>query len=285
MRDSRVRVLYILGLGHSGTTLLSLLLSGDPEVFAGGHLIESKRIFTDQADKLKISDGTNVATSPFWKTVKEKLSQRGVRISTSGQIGRLDEGNKSEDIAEYYEVILEVSGKSIITDNSRVKDYRDFLKQGHCDVFNIHVVRDVRGLVYSHMRKKRKSTFIGLSIRWLVENLPYALWCRFRKDTIHIRYEDLISDSSEILRTIFKALVYFGSGQLNKRIFVAEAISSHNLMFSGNRLRLNRIEKISIDSEYIDRLPPYNWWLATVMAFPMLLLSGYPLRRKLPKQL
>lgn len=284
MPESQVRVFYILGLGHSGTTLLTLLLSGDPDVFAGGHLIESKRIFTDQADKLKISDGTNAATSAFWNTVKYKLKKKGVNISTTKKIGRLDEGNKSGEISEFYRVILEVSGASIIADNSRVTDYRDFLKSGNCHVFNIHVSRDVRGVIYSHMRKCRKSIFIGLSIRWLKENLPYVIWRRFRKDTIHIRYEDLVSDTSEILEEIFnKASVYFGSGRLGTKNSVSEVVSSRNLMFSGNRLRLSKIQQIAIDDEYVHRLPPSKWWLATVVAFPMLLLSGYPMRRALPK--
>ena len=140
------RVVYITSRGHSGSTLLSLLLSGHSAVVSAGEL--KMLVNPDPQRRLCSCHRLEPGRCPFWSDV-----QRRVMVSTGVPLDQLvlGEDGSEVDFREHnqalFEAIAAVSGASVIVDSSkslpRLARLLDAQVQG--GVFQIHPVHLHRG--------------------------------------------------------------------------------------------------------------------------------------------
>lgn len=198
-------ILYILGYGRSGSTLLSRLLHCHQQVLSVGELgrlphqlINNK--FPKYCGCRKLFSRCTVWGNIFDQTLKKDL----INLSfTEWNLFLLEELFKTKPNA------------SVIVDSSC-----DFKRLLHLQKANItknyhlkilFLSRDSRGVIHSTSNKgygngKWKQPLLRAIISWYIRNRQYInIFSKSEKNRIlHIKYEELVNDTSNTLRDIHK---------------------------------------------------------------------------------
>jgi hypothetical protein len=265
---SRLRLIYVLGVGRSGSTLLDLLLGRRRGVVGVGE-------FTNVTEWLRTgqlcSCGEPVASCEMWSEVR-----RGVAADTaaesvsfgSGKTGTLHAifrallSGKSfpayADVAglnrAYLDRVREVTDAEVVVDSS--KDIRRACVLAASDLFDIrflHLVRDPRGVMWSRLKTKRNSTdprdgskqarsCSATMRRWVGVNLVSLAFgvTRWRGRYCVVRYEDLATDPEATLRRVATWA----------DLPVGEAAASTPHLIAGNLVKMRPIADIRLDDEW-----------------------------------
>lgn len=267
------RLIYVIGNGHSGTTLLCLLLGANPHIFAGGHLRLYKKMYTE-ADTIRVSNGDVLRDSPLWNEVKQLLQERGQ--TPDFETPDFD----AREMRAVYQAILDITGDSVICDNSmNIKQLNSLIAES-IDTFIVHIVRDGRAVQHSMTRKYPDSNVWEI---WRNYNL--MIWNKYRGDRRYtcVRYEDLVRDPRQVTqRLLDRVAAFFGDERLRTLPEGDELFRFDNLMFDANRMRFKRDQRIVPDLEYLHTTSLYQWMRQTWVMAPALLRFGYPLLRRMP---
>ncbi|NMC21299.1 MAG: sulfotransferase [Thermogutta sp.] len=192
---TRPRVVFILGTGRSGSTVLDLLLGAHPDIQGVGELCNVVR--GGWIGGQYCSCGRRTPECDFWQAVREQWRQESggadprhyeyllqafeqrrlsaLRLAWTRRPDHLTlparSGAEFRDYAEQtaalFRAIAAVSGRSIIVDSSKnpvralalLRMDRDL---GRIDLRLIHLVRDVRGFAWSNRKSFRKDEAKGV---------------------------------------------------------------------------------------------------------------------------
>lgn len=199
---AKPKLVYIVSLGHSGSTLLDLLISGHPAVATAG---EAKNLNPRRMSRRRCHCGQRVSECPFWQRVAAVLWERHQL-----PFGALDLESGCDATFEMHNLALfsavrEVTGRDIIVDSSKnVERLRRLLDTGRFDIRPIHLVRAPHGFVYSNIRKGRHN--------WIAQSRIYASglkWARtLLRDVNHayVRYEELAVAPARVLSVLMPRL-------------------------------------------------------------------------------
>lgn len=209
-------LVYILGSGRCGSTLLDLLLGGHPDILALGELSTLNTAFhpldPPAADGLVARSAE--AYVAFWGAVKERYEEgtgqafEDARLNAPRwkEVARMSRPEVNR-WARRNELILEaahaLSGRPILTDASK-RAHRLFLlhRSGRFELKVIHLVRDGRAVANSYLH--RYDSF-GAGLRtWTTTALAASLLRRrfYQRDWLRVRYEDLAADPEATLRWV-----------------------------------------------------------------------------------
>lgn len=169
-------MIYIGGMGRSGSTLLDRLLGQVPGVQGLGELAQIwKCVATDE----QCSCGRQFSTCDFWQAIGEKayggwnnvdvelMLRRQQRLETlRGNprlvIGRMPANSRQEllDYADHYTRIYQaaaaMSGAKVVIDSSKSPGRAFFLRWlPDIDLRVVQLVRDARGVAYSLTKKSK----------------------------------------------------------------------------------------------------------------------------------
>lgn len=169
-----------------------------------------------------------------------------------------------------YQAIQAVSEKTIIVDSSKIiiRPYA-LLKSQIIDLYLCHLIRDGRGVVWSHMKPKEreKKQAAGrpkdyyprhpqqITIRWLVTNLV-ADWMinqAGKRHGITVLYEQMIQDPEGQLNRI-GSLVGEDYSEIGRRLKAGQHMYIGN-MAAGNSIRMAKSITLKSDVEWADKLP------------------------------
>ncbi|MGC9666711.1 sulfotransferase [Planosporangium sp. 12N6] len=162
-----VRVLFLGGLGRSGTTLLERILGGLPGVCGLGEVIHLWERDLRQGDRCGC--GTPFADCDFWRCVGQEAFGGWHRVDVDRvltlrraverlrHIPRLAAGSVNSNLVEYatyysrlYDAAAAVSGARVLVDSSKHPGLAFCLRQAAgVDLRVVHVVRDSRGVAHS----------------------------------------------------------------------------------------------------------------------------------------
>jgi hypothetical protein len=196
-RDYPVRVIYLGGLGRSGTTLLERLLGELPGVCASGEIVHLWQ--RGVAENERCGCGLQFSACEFWKQVGKEAFGGWDKVDT-GRIGQLKDtvdrtrmiprlsrrsrgrgqspdqltrGSRptrcGADLTEYsefyvrvYRAIADVSGCDALVDSSKHASLAFCLSsRPEIDLRVIHVVRDSRAVAYSWTTKVARPEVSG----------------------------------------------------------------------------------------------------------------------------
>lgn len=306
MNDQPLRILFVVGAGRSGTTLLDLLLGQVPGFFSGG---EVSYVWTRalQDDQLC---GCNVPfrSCTFWQEVfrqafggmdqvdLEHVAQLTRRVNHDRYVPfrRL---SSTEDRAAYevygrllgrlFHAVRDVSGARWIVDSSKGPFQRVALDAiPGAEIHTIHLVRDSRAVAFSWQRKK-----VRREIHWKqAEMKVFPAW----KSALHwdkrllqseavrvlpgsfqtVRYEDLVTDPAGVLQTVLErlgepaaTLSFLDGGRVTLGV---------NHTVSGNPMRFQRgTIEVRPDTEWREKMAPAQKALVTALSLPHLLRFRY----------
>jgi hypothetical protein len=293
----KVIIVYILGYGRSGSTLLDVILGNHREIFGAG---EIWRLFSEYKAAGKCSCGEILSKCHFWNDV--------LRISglNSSQLLRADEINsqvtglrglfssKRRSYADVWDKIFEsvckVSGKRFVIDSSKSDRFLQgrFLalqKYTESEIKAIHIVRDPRAVLNSVKSGSNRMKEIGhcwrprfAAIRsqlgWNYANLvaeSLKLLCS-NLQCMTIRYEDLVSDPEPCLTKIGQFLDV-GMEELIKKVTMRKPLKvNHGI--AGNRMRRSGSVKIKQSSIHGQGLSKKDTLISS-LSLPLRLYYGY----------
>lgn len=251
-----VKVVYITCPGHSGSTLLNLLIGAHSAAVPIGSL----RRIADGPDVSCSCTAKRLSECEFWSRV-----DAAVRARCGLSLSELDiEGSAESTFGEHnrllYESVAEISGKPFVVDSSKSpRRLQRLLKCSGVTIFPIHLVRAPQGVVYSQMRKGR-SLFMQ-ALRYGAE-VSLARAVVRGQPHLELDYETLAAYPEVSLKWIMAALgLTFEPAQL-------EWAAPQRHVLGGNRMRAAREHTIRLDTEHCSALSTRQKWLIEILAAP-----------------
>lgn len=301
-------VIYVMGSGRSGTTLLGSILGELSGVSNAGELswVWERGIIEPRG----CGCGLDPLECPVWSLALGRtahgmdvhdLARRMVpardhlRLRDTWRLlgggAKLDsDGNsrRSSQLAEYaqkmselYRHLADVSSVHTIVDTSKYPADAALLALfGQVRPFFLHLVRDSRAVANSWRRRKegiaRRKVPLA-AIDWLITNAACdAIRRRYPQSSMLLRYEDLLHEPAAWIDAVAARVGL----SLEHTPFTGQrtvALGSNHTV-SGNPDRFNTgPTPLQADEAWHDEMPPHLKALVTVMTWPSLRRYGYSL--------
>lgn len=291
--SARVRVIYVAGVSHTGSTLLGHILGELEGTCYAGEIRNTwqRGILENRICTCNVP----FAECPFWQAVVERLpfaaeqqaeklrslNREAVRPSLGfplrgTEMRQADQTAFAAPTEALYAAAGDVAGVRQLVDSSKSSLYAAFLRRlPTIDLRVVHIVRDPRATVYSHLRRHSfgyGETF-KLSLWWLRSNVAIEKLADASVPYARIRYEDFVEDPAGSLSQVTDALGLSRS-RLPIEGRVARLRRKH--IISGNRAR-GEVGAITLrnDSEWRSGLPRRMQTIARVTTSPLLGRYGY----------
>jgi hypothetical protein len=217
----RPRVIYVMGAGHSGSTILGVALGNCEGVFFAGEVEE----WAVRSGESPIGGTGRVQ---FWTEVSEKVkdadalfdaevnrsferSSAVFRVSTWGTRRRLRVVYRRV-AEELYLAIAQTAGASIIVDTSHFPlRARELKALTGIDLFLVFLVREPQGVVSSELRgihrhnvaERRIRTLVTNANLWLTNLLSVLVFTRHPPGRrLFVRHEEFLANPGATLQRI-----------------------------------------------------------------------------------
>ena len=285
-------LIYIMGAGRSGTTALATFLGNSREIQNIGEMHQ----FFDYLNKNKeCSCGTLFAECKFWN---EKLSPELLNSSFKNRV--LSEKMEShssiikhlfnlftkQELEQYssihFKILEQISinnDKKIILDSSKyigrvlsLKNLKDF------DLKVIYVVRDVRGVINSFLKKVQTTKHpLNTILYYLIINSAASFIATFilKRKVIKIKYEDLVDKPIFLFERLEKFL-NIDLADIKIKIKNEEAFKIGHII-GGNRLKNNKEIYFRKDISWENEFSWLKRVVFYVLAFPIMISNKYKL--------
>jgi len=305
------RLLFLGGLGRSGSTLVERLLGELPGVCALGEVVHLWQ--RDIVDDERCGCGERFSGCPFWTAVgerafggwsgvdTERLHALRDSVERTRHIPRLaaahlpaalrgDVEEYAEHYARLYEAAASVAGAEVVVDSSKHSALAYCLRWSpEIDLRVVHVVRDARGVAYSWTKTVARPEADGAAemtrysptrsaLLWTAHNAAFDLLARRGVPVRRLRYEQFLADPRREVREL---AAYAGLSVSDADLaFVtadhADLTAGHSaagnpMRFATGRLALRR------DDAWVRALPRAHRRLVGAVCAPMLRAYGYPL--------
>lgn len=269
---------YILSPGHSGSTVIGMMLGAHPSIATVGEL---KNVPLSFRNDQECSCGTSMRSCTFWAQVAAQLRSRNLDPATEtfrthvngratlaerivvGQIrGRMWEASRAGALRVWpaarrhlrhtlacnmavINIILEMTGRNVFLDTSKDASRLRYLAQSaQFRISVLHLIRDGRAVAYSLIRKgvaPRKAACEWVHEHEQAERLRKMNVCSRR--WMQIRYEDFCADPDAALASMCE----FVGVSREQRTLDFRSWDNHVV---GNRLRLDTGNQIALDEKW-----------------------------------
>jgi hypothetical protein len=304
-----LKVVYIAGVGRSGSTLLERMLGAVPGSVNTGELnaIFSRVVTQDQ----RCGCGERFSICPFWtavgdrafggwSTVTARMSHLQPRLVRQRHVLRLVTGvagaTYRRELDEYldvyhrlYRAVAAVSGAEIVVDASKSTAQLFALRRiDGLDLRVLNLVRDSRGVANSWSKTgigKPQSTdgaTMGtypphrLAVLWAALQLECAALGAAAPHAARVRYEDLVASPRPTLARVLSEIGLPPSRGALAHVGECSVTldPSHGVAGSRTRFTAGRIER-QLDDAWRSALPSGARRVVTAVTLPQLLGYGY----------
>jgi hypothetical protein len=311
-----VKVLYIAGVGRSGSTLLERMLGAVPGSVNTG---EVNAIFSRVASQdQRCGCGEAFSECPFWtrvgdaafggwSAVTHRVAALQPRLIRQRHVPRLLSGvmpaTYRAELEEYldihhrlYRAVSEVSGAEVVVDASKSAAQLCALRRTPgLDLRVVNLVRDSRGVAYSWNKtdivkpQSQDGDLMGtyaphrLAVLWATLQLECSVLRAGAPYSTRVRYEDLVAAP---LPTVERALREVGLAPSAGALAhigegSVELEPSHGVAGSRTRFTTGRID-LQLDNAWRSTLPSGARRVVTAVTLPQLVAYGYVGRRPQP---
>jgi len=311
--DAPVRVLFVAGIGRSGSTLLGRTLGASRDHFPAGEVM---RLFERGIHRNELcSCGEPAWSCPFWGRVIHRLRQRtGLDQEGAEEVQRLC-GQVTEGLAapavfatwqprrfrkrlaalrgvayHAYRAVEEVSGGRVVVDTSKNLAWaRLLLGVEGVEMRIVHLVRDSRGVSYSFgkVRKRpgdrdgrdymhRHSALVS-ALLWNMDNL-LAEFLGARAQTYRrVRYKELVHAPKRTIRRLLDGAARPELGDPAPHVGEDSVDVSGQHILAGNPMRFQdgRLP-LREDLEWVEQMSPSKRRMVSLVTAPLLRRYGYP---------
>jgi hypothetical protein len=311
--NDKVKVLYVVGLGRSGSTILSNSLAQVQGFFSGGELNFIWR--HNVLENRLCGCGRPFRECPVWTRVMDNAfggmdgvdPREMMRLQSLGTRTRhipmmLTEGRRrslAERLEKFligygrlYEAIRTATGSRVVVDSSKEPAHGFAMSMvPGVDLYALHLVRDPRAAAYSWSKKKpqpdtdtrefmvryspAKSSALWASWNASAE----ALWRHTPEKYLRLRYEDFVADPR---KSFEKILALVGEKDAEPPLVGEREVKlgvSHTVSGNPNRFETGAVE-LRTDREWISKMNPRDNVLVTALTLPLLTHYRYHVIQK-----
>jgi len=191
-------VVYITSLGHSGSTLLDMLISAHSQATTVG---EAKNLRPGRFDEATCSCAARwIRRCPFWERLGGVLeTDHDLRLD------RLDLMSDDRSVFErdnlaLFQAVAGVAGRRVVVDSSKNPGrLRRLMEIERLRIEPIHLIRRAHGVVHSNLRKGRP--WVG-SCRDYVRSVRRTRAALRGVDHARLQYEELATDPQRVLTAL-----------------------------------------------------------------------------------
>ena len=303
----RTRILYVAGLGRTGSTVLGGMLGGLPDVTFVGELSFFWRRF---ANGELCSCGQPLAACPFWSEVV-RTAYRGLTPAQAQHFAEMERRMLRRQVlpgrsiadgdgpiramlnerARLYSAIAHVAQAIWIVDTGKNLTYGRLLARlDGVDFATIHIVRDPRGVAFSWLKHVRSDSEPGeldrrsagnSAAHWVAQNLAMQWVLPRRSSTyLRVRYEELVTHPAEVVSAISSAtgMTVRNSNELARYLAIRPTELHLVAGNPGVRARVGGGVPLTLDEEWRVGLPQAQRWTVTAICAGLMCAYGYPLR-------
>ncbi len=295
-----MKVIYIVGYGRSGSTIMDIALGQHPDVFAAGEMSAiSRHVWTNNE---YCACGQTARACSFWGPVVNEWIDQGVNMANFAKsqsrferglsLGRLKGGYHYEMFVDHsvdlIERVAHRSGGLTVLDSSKLPG-RGFVLAGikNLDLRVIHLVRDARAVAHSltkamevdpskGLQKRLRRRFpLRTALRWNFVNWRAEQLSRLLgpEKFVRIKYEALVEKPRETLAKV-GSVVGMDFTDLAEKIDSGQAIlPGHQI--AGSRIRMSKTLKLEADMNWIEQMPAGEQKLVQAAASSRLRKYGY----------
>ena len=236
--NAPAKVLFIAGVGRSGTTLLDQMLGQVHGFHSVGELVHMWLRGLDENDLCAC--GAPFQQCAFWSRVgdhafggwetldSQEILDLQMAVDRHRYLPMLLEPRPwpryrgkharfTQLLGSLYKGVQEVSGARFIVDSSKYVSYAYLLRRvPGIDLRVVHLVRESHGVVYSWTKRVRRPEVTHgeaymptyhparMALRWTFYNLCYEALPRLDVPTLRLRYESLVSEPHRELQRILE---------------------------------------------------------------------------------
>lgn len=207
MTNRSKKVIFLMGPGHCGSTLLDLILGSHPDMFSLGEFSRmGSLIHKNEKNSQKIC-GVCEGECPFWNRT---ASQRVLRQLFSRE-SIMDKvvSKLSSYFVTPYQYLFEWTGKSILVDSSKKprwykKQLYPSYKWRGVTPYLVYMLRDGRAVVNSYYRKYPERGMDKIADNWKQQmNRMNRFYDAFPGDNkMKLYYEHLATQPETVVRSI-----------------------------------------------------------------------------------
>lgn len=279
--EEKINMVYIVGFPHSGTTLLNRILGTSKNCFAVGELNHLEYAVSGKKGRV-CDDGTNLIESKFWKNVLDGVNvdklipldtQQSQKLKLTFSLGLFGKksmgGITKENLVEeeklYANLLKEAKGVKGKTEYlvESSKSLKRLMALGMSDKINlkvIHIVRDGRGVVYSHEKRNKSGT--SKYFNWLFSNFLTRRYLS-KQNSIKLSYDQFVQDPLAHLERINDQ---FGL-EIDLDNFIEDVNKEKFYTFSGNPMRFKKLEGIRYDQAWRKAMPKWKQMILSVLTY------------------
>lgn len=312
--SGQTRILYVGGLGRSGSTLMERALAQFPTVTGLGETVYmwQRGVANDE----QCGCGRRFSTCDFWREVGEaafggwsrvdlqRIVELQERVDDVKHIHRLaarplGRGSFDRELREYlglyerlYAAVRSVSGSPVIVDSSKITSLAYVLSHSReLDLRLAHIVRDPRAVAHAWTKVVRRPEVLD-SIAYMPRYSPAYMGALYSGHQtlleglrlrgvphLRVRYEDFAERPVEELERIAR---FAGLGTVPEGL-AGRARGSLHLgtvhTASGNPSRFERGDVlVRRDEKWRGDMPVRQRAIVTMLTLPLLGAYGYPVR-------
>lgn len=290
------QVIFLGGLGRSGTTLLERLLGQLPGVTPLGEVVHlwARGVLAGEP----CGCGTAFAACAFWRTVGERafggwteplarqLLTLRHRVDRTRRIPAIGHRDLDQYVAAYrrvYTAAAEITGAGAVIDSSKHASLAFCLLTGGVNVHVVHVLRDPRAVAHSWRRHVNRPEdgrpmtrwgALRTCLHWTAQNLALDHFTRQGGRITRLRYEDLLASPRSTLAALTAELGLTAT----RTPFLSDSTvylrPSHTVSGNPMRFTVGTVE-LSSDDAWHDGLSRSRQTLVTGLTWPLMSRYGY----------
>ena len=302
----RVTVLYIGGIGRSGSTLLNDLMAQHEDIVSVGEV--NRLIKRGLLDDQTCGCGKAFSDCELWNEVGEKLGgwenlDAQTLLKQKNDIDRNRHSAKllfpdkvpgsrealdgwGEWHGQMLVAVRDAAGVPLVIDSTKQISTGLLLRHlDSVDLRMVHLVRDARGVAYSWTKSKKKADEGDdrmmnqyppgrMAWRWLTWNGLFASFEKLGVPVLRVRYEDLVANPQQVVEEVLA----FGGVEPTRIDFVdGNTITlepTHSIAGNPSRFKTGQME-LRPDEAWRDKLDASMRKRVTAIAYPLLRKYGY----------
>lgn len=282
MNNSNINLIYLLGAGRSGTTLLTALLNSHKEIESLGEMNQFFEFL--ELDK-NCSCGKNLKLCSKWnleksltKNLKEKrkyCEKLEKHKNIPFLLIKKNTNKKYNEIQKKIFVSIKHTRPSqwYLDSSKYIARYLLLRNNKNFNAKAIYLVRDPRGVIFSFKKNVQTSKNALSSIAYY-NFINFFAEIVFRKDKniLKIRYEDLVEYPVNTLSIIYEHIF-----EKQEQVTIVDEYYKMPHIVGGNRIKENKQINLKIDYVWKNKTARYKQIIYYYLCLPFTLINKYKL--------
>jgi hypothetical protein len=284
MINDRSKLIYLLGAGRSGTTLLTIMLSAYENITSLGEMHQ----FLEHSNQKRLcACGATLSRCEFWSRIENdwecndvssiKLEERFRKLENHSRIPLALLGIKSNsEYLNYHEKLLtqisQLEDNNWLLDSSKyIARYLMLRASKKISLKGIYMVRDVRGVIHSFGKKvQTRRSPLNAIMYYSAINFFGQLVCWTDKRIIKIRYEDLMCHPEITMQKIYDHI-------FEEDAEMPPLVETYRMphIIGGNRMKSSQEVKIIYDQAWKRSMKRVQQIGYAILVFPFMFINSY----------